>query len=134
MAEEVVVKDQLTDSMMESGRILTRRLAETPLELECALGLYDLDSNQWKFVFSSPLVDKDSPLRVYEVVQEVLRGESLKKSGLKLRNITAVPSHDPLTKAIRSAFKVEGSFADIRFTRSGINNVFVEDSLILFVR
>lgn len=134
MAEELVVKDQLTDSMVESGRILARKLAEAPLELECALWLYDVDSNQWRFVFSSPLVDKEGPLRVYEVVQELLREESLKKSGLKLRNITAVPSHDPLTKAIRFAFKVEGNFADIRFTRSGINNVFVEDSLILYVR
>ena len=134
MAQEVVVKDQLTESMVALGKLLTNRLLAANLDLVCAMWFYDPESNQWRFVLSSPQVDDRGPLHVYQVAQEILRNAEFKGSGLKLQNMSAVTPTDSLIRAVRAAFKVDGGLAEIRLTRNRINDVFVEDALVLFLR
>ena len=134
MAEEVVVKDQLTESMVATGMALTEQLVRADLDVVCALWFYDMESNQWRFLVASPRVDSDGPLRVYEIVQDVLKRPALKASGLKLQNISAIPPSHPVVKAIRSMFKNQAGFTNIRFSRSMINNVLIEDSHIIFLK
>lgn len=133
MAEETVVKPELSDRMIAAGGELTKRLTQTDLNLVCALWLYSSDSSRWHLVFASPRVDSDGPLKVYSKIQDVLGTEEGKKLGLDLQHVSVLSPNQPLIRAIRSLFEIEGP-SNVRFTRSRINDVFVEDAHIYLVR
>lgn len=134
MAEEVVVKDPLTQEMIAAGRELTKQVEAAGLDLVCSLWLFATETNQWRLVFGTTRVDSDGPLKVYAAIQDILEGQSESAQGIDLQNISVMSPNQPLIKAIRSAFKVEAGFVEIRFTRSRIGDVFVEDSLIYFIK
>ena len=69
MAEDTLVKEQLTDAMVEAGAELTLRLDETGLAPTAALWLFVPDMNEWRLLFASPDVSKHGPRKVYEQVR-----------------------------------------------------------------
>lgn len=130
MAEEVVVKEQLTNEMVAAGRDLARHLAAKDPELVSALWLYESETNQWRFVIASPRVDTDGPLQVYETVEQILQENAIR---LSLRDVTALSPTTPVIRALKSALKLGGP-TDVRFTRNRVNDVYVDDSHIVFLR
>ncbi len=130
MAEEVVVKDQLTNEMVAAGRELTEQLAIRDSTLVSALWLYDPESNQWRFVVASPRVDTEGPLKVYEIVEQTLHEKGIK---LPLKNVSAWSPTNPIIVALKSTLRVGGP-ADVRFTRNRVNDVYIDDSYILFLK
>ncbi len=56
MAENTVVKDQLTNAMVEAGAELTKKLDEMGVATTAALWLFEPEVNEWRLVFASPEV------------------------------------------------------------------------------
>ena len=53
MAENAVVKEQLTDAMIEAGAELTSKLDEIGLSVTAAFWLLIPDLNEWRLLFAS---------------------------------------------------------------------------------
>lgn len=63
MAEDVLVKEQLTSDMIAAGGELTKRLqADKDFGLLCSLWLYNSESSRWKLAVASPIVESSGPL------------------------------------------------------------------------
>jgi hypothetical protein len=65
MAEDVLVKEVLTDKMIEAGRALTEALEQSGSSFAAAFWLYDWENNRWKLTFAFPV---DGPDAINEVL------------------------------------------------------------------
>jgi hypothetical protein len=141
MAEEILVKEPLTRELKEMGRDMSLRLREKGFELVCSLWLYHPESNRWRLVLASPIVDREGPRRAYGIIAEILQENW--DMGVWLRDISAVSPSDPLVQALRSLGKIEllrpcnipAPRADVgrRYTRSRLGDIFIEDAYIFLV-
>ncbi len=141
MAEEIVVKEPLTKELKEMGRDMSLRLLEKGFELVCSLWLYHPESNRWRLVLASPIVDREGPRKAYEIIEQILQENW--EMGIWLRDISAVSPSDPLVQALRSLGKIDllpPKYAatprdDVgrKYTRSRLGDIFVEDAYIFLV-
>ena len=141
MAEEIVVKEPLTKELKEMGRDMSLRLRERGFELVCSLWLYHPESNRWRLVLASPIVDREGPRKAYEIIEQILQENW--EMGVWLRDISAVSPSDPLVQALRSLGKIEllpPNYAssprdDVgrKYTRSRLGDIFIEDAYIFLV-
>jgi hypothetical protein len=141
MAEEILVKEPLTRELKEMGRDMSLRLLERGFELVCSLWLYHPESNRWRLVLASPIVDREGPRRAYGIIAEILQENW--DMGVWLRDISAVSPSDPLVQALRSLGKIElptphhspSQQRDVgrRYTRSRLGDIFIEDAYVFLV-
>lgn len=125
MAEETVVKDVLTDNMIEAGQALTNALERRRWPFVAAFWLYDWETNRWKLVFASPVVEK-GPTAAYGEVLAVRKGTS------PTVDFDAVLLVSPRDRYVRELLELvdRGLHIDGRRIRSGA----VEDSYVYRVR
>jgi hypothetical protein len=138
MAEETLVKEQLTPEMITVGRDMTLSLVQTEFDLLCSLWLYSPESNRWGLVLASPVVGRDGPRRAYEFVEKVLQDNW--EMDIWLQNISVVSPSHPLVTALRSLGRFDvplpgqgptpRAMVNRRFTRSRVGDIFVEDAYI----
>jgi hypothetical protein len=122
-------KPTLVDADMKAGEALLSKLDEIEFNVKAALWFYVQDSEEWRLIIASPIVDKDGPKKAYEKVQSQLQ-ELDGRYELSLRNISLVSPGDKLIKALKSVFKLDKAISHIRFTRNVVNGVFIEDAYI----
>jgi len=130
MAEETVVKEMLTQEMVQVGAELTRRLDEAHLEVRASLWLYIPDKNLWRLIVASPAVRQHGPKKVYQQIQTILSKMSDKTWKIPLHDISVIEDSDPLIALLRSAMNTGGGVSGIRFSRNTINGHFIEDAYI----
>ena len=124
-----MAKTILVDSDKEAGKALIKKLDEASFDVRGALWFYLPDSEEWRLILASPAVDTRGPKEAYEQVQSQLQ-QSDQGHELSLQNISLVSPNDNLIKLLKSAVRTGKAIANIRFTRSVINNVFIEDAYI----
>ena len=112
MAEEVVVRQMLTNEMIERGAELTRQLDCAPIEVIASFWLYISESEKWRLIIASPQVTKNGPKKVYRKIQDVL---------------AKIPEESPRISLM--AIKPEGT-SGVRFSRNVINGQLIEDAYI----
>jgi hypothetical protein len=147
VAEEVMVKEQLTPDMVDAGHELTNRLRhDRDFGLLCSLWLYRTESNAWKLVVGTPIVENSGPIHAYQLIQGIVGDDWLSQWDLHLYNISVLRSNHSLVTALRSLghFEIQelphGPRPSptikvpkkITFTR--IQDVFIEDALIYFIK
>jgi len=130
MAEETVVKEILTQEMIQAGAELTRRLDEAHLEVRASLWLYIPDKNLWRLIVASPAVRQDGPKKVYQQIQTILSKMSDKTWRIPLHDISVVEDSDPLIALLRISMSTGDGISGIRFSRDTINGHFIEDTYI----
>lgn len=130
MAENTVVKDQLTDAMVEAGAELTRKLDEAGLVTNAALWLFVPDINEWRLLFASPEVSAQGPRKVYEQIRLALQQLGDRASAAPLSVIGLLDENAELVKLLRIAIRTGPGIGRIRFSKNVINGHFVEDALI----
>jgi hypothetical protein len=82
MAEDTVVKEVLTDKMIDAGEALVRELDRRRWPVEDALWLYESDGNRWQLAITSPNLEIEGPQRCYEMIREAV--ESLPEAKLAI--------------------------------------------------
>jgi hypothetical protein len=130
MAEEVVVKEILTQGMIETGAELTRLLDQAPLVVSASLWLYIPESNIWRLIIASPEVRTYGPKEVYQKIQPILSQILEEKLSIGLKDISVVENNNPLIALLRMAIRTGDSISGIRFSRNTINGHFIEDAYI----
>jgi hypothetical protein len=130
MAEKTVVKEVLTDEMIEAGAELTRRLDLTSLSVNASLWLYSPESGIWRLIIASPEVATSGPKKAYRKIRSVLFEKPEGLGGMVLSDISVVEDYDPLISLLSTAVRTENGISGIRFSRNTINGQFIDDAYI----
>lgn len=143
-----MVKTLLVDQDLNEGRLLLEWfnsgngegtltwgnnrvvLVDRPdVRIKAAFWWYVPESEEWRLVVATPLVDEVGPLAAYGVIQAHMTAIKPPVS-LTLRNISLISPKDPRVKAFKKAMKVAPDPFGVRFTRSALNGTYVEDAYV----
>ena len=146
MAEEVLVKEQLSSEMIAAGAELTNRLFNySDFGLICSFWLYTNESNRWKLMVATPIVDSSGPIHAYQMIQGVVGDDNPRYLDIPLYSISVLRSNHSLVRALRSLghFRIQELpsgprpsptvkiWKRVTFTR--VLDVFIEDALIYYI-
>jgi len=127
MAEEILVKEALTERMIDAGAELTTNLDRAQWPVVASFWLFDQENNRWRLVLASPRVLDDGPLASYRHINEVLRKTS---SPLPLESIAFVSPDDALVQAFRSVYRTNRDLERHRAFRGAINGRYIDDAYV----
>lgn len=130
MAKEVVVKENLSEEMIEAGAMLTNLLGNTKLIISASLWFFIPESNIWRLIFASPEVRLNGPKKVYEQIQSILTLIPEDKPRINLKNVTVINDNNFLISLLRIAVKEHSSATGLRLSSNIINGYFIHDVLI----
>lgn len=130
MAENTVVKDQLTEAMIDAGAEVTRKLDETGLRSSAALWLFLTENNEWRLFIALPEVSSQGPRQIYEHIRVILEDLGDRASAAPLSVIGLLDPDDALIRLLRIAIRTGPEINRIRFSKNAINGHFIEDALI----
>lgn len=130
MAENTVVKEQLTEEMLEAGARLTAKLDEVGLSVAAAMWLFMTESNEWRLIFASPELPTAGPHAVYRKIEEARQALGDEAAAAPMSVIGLLNPSDELVQLFRTALKTSGGVAHVRFSKNAINGHFIEDALI----
>jgi len=128
MAEDTLVKDALTDQMIEAGAAVVQSLNLRQFHVDAALWLYLTDVNRWRLMLATSDVRLKGPFKVYKRLIQAL--ENSATHGLTVENMAVIDSRDPLIQLLRGALKGDRSDGGIRFSHSTIKGQYIEDAYI----
>lgn len=131
MAENaVVMKEQLTDDMVETGDELLRKLDESGLPIQAAFWMFMPEINEWRLLIASPEVSAKGPLSVYERIRVALEQMGEKALAAPLSMIGLLDADAELVRLFRSFQKVRQGVGRLRLSKNAINGHFIDDALI----
>jgi hypothetical protein len=130
VAENAVVKEQLTGSMIDAGEELTKKLDESGLPVTTALWLFEPELNEWRLLFASPDVGTKGPRDVYEKIQQAINALGEKASAVPLSVVGVLDANADLVRLLKAAIGTGPVVNRIRFSKNVINGHFIDDALI----
>jgi hypothetical protein len=125
-----MVARTLVEKDIEGGsRLLDELDRQKDMEVSSALWFYLEDSDEYRLLLASRLVDEKGPLAAYTVVQDALSKvpEGVRPS---FTDISVVSPSDDRLRAIASAVKTGSGIQRIRFSRNVVDGIYIEDALI----
>ena len=130
MAKELVVREGLTEQMIEAGVKLVERLDQSESDVKAALWLFMSDENRWKMLVISPLVKTEGPRHFYKRILEANKGASEAEFIISLNDVSVADTSNQLVGLLRLAVSTGGGITGLRFSRNTINGTFIEDAYI----
>ena len=130
MTDETVVKETLTNEMIDAGAELIRGLDASGFELNAGLWLYMEEPNAWRLILASPHVTKDGPNKAYQKIQSVMSKKPEDRKTISLAHISAVEHDKPIVVLLRKAVNTGKGISGVRFSRNAVNGHYIEDSYI----
>ncbi len=127
MAQESLVKDQLTEPMLAAGADLVRKLDKRQFLVDAAMWFFVAEKNEWTFVLATPELRLLGPRKLYKKIQSVL---SRTNGPIDLNTLVLVDSKDPLIQLMSTAISIGKGISGIRFSRNTINGRFIDDAYI----
>jgi hypothetical protein len=128
MAEEILVKEALTQEMVDSGWELIRAIKDKEVGLAACFWLYSSEVNDWKLAFAMPAVDTEGPSKAYGIIHSVIR-PSDRLFQIYWGNIVAL---GPSSRMVQSVLTVpmDANSSGARFKRSRLGDSFFDDVYI----
>jgi len=131
MAENtVVVKEQLTDEMIETGALLTQKLDDLGFPIAVAMWFFMPDINEWRLLFASPKLSTTGPREVYKQIEEGRKALGAQAERLPLSVISLMDTNHQLVKLVQVALHTGSGVSRVRFSKNVINGHFIDDALI----
>ena len=130
-----MVKTSLVDSDIEDGRKLLDELKriDPHFLVQAAFWFYRPEVFEWRLFIATPLVDQRGPASAYTDIQGALRSLA-KPSWISMQDISAVSPNDKLVKVIKKAVKIPNGAKGIRFARTRVDDIYIEDAYVYRVR
>jgi hypothetical protein len=130
MAEDAVVKEQLTGAMIEAGAELTLKLDEMGVPVVAAFWLFVPELNEWRLQFASPDVSSRGPREVYDKILQATGKLGAKAAAVPLSLIGVLGADADLVRLLKAAIRTGPGVSRIRFSKNVINGHFIDDALI----
>jgi hypothetical protein len=127
-----VAKDSLVTPEIEAGQELLKAIDREGLPVRTAFWYYLPDSEQWRLILASPLVDESGPSAAYGRVQGILdKLELPMRDALPLAGISVVSPASELPRLISAAIRTaEDSSSPISFKANTVNGVYIDNAII----
>ncbi len=120
----------LVDKDINEGRKLVQILDAKEFDTKAAMWFYFADSNEWKLLIATPIVDEKGPKQAYEIIQKVIQEmQATSKTEVKisLKDIIVLsPTEDPIP-LIAMMIRTGPGLSGIRFTKNIVNNKLIDD-------
>lgn len=123
-----MVTTALVDKNIKAGEKLIRALDKSLLKVKAALWFYNVETDVWRLIIASPLVDEKGPKEAYKIAQVEL-GKFTPPLDIALDEISMVSNNNDLINLLRKAVHVDG-ISGVRFRRNAIQSTFIEDAYI----
>jgi hypothetical protein len=130
MAEDIVVKEQLTDAMVDTGAEITRKLDEMGLPIEAALWFFMPEINEWRLLFASSDVITKGPRDVYRTIRRAIDSLGANAAAVPFSVVGLLDSDSELLKLLRVAVRTGQGISRVRFSKNTVNGHFIDDALI----
>ena len=99
------------------------------VRVRAAFWWYFPESQEWRLVIATPLVDEVGPLSAYGRIQAELNAISPSLT-LSLQNISLISPKDERVKAFKKQLKIAPNPGGVRFTHSALNGTYIEDAYV----
>ena len=130
MAENTVLKEALTEEMIQAGAQLIRKLDEFGVPVATALWLLDTEINEWRLLLASPLVAREGRLVLYETIHRAEAQLGERPAAVLFSAISLARDDDDLIKRLRATVHTGADIERIRFHKNVADGHFIEDALI----
>lgn len=128
MAEETLVKENLTEDMIRGGAALMQKLDALAWPVTAAFWYFEAEANEWTLLIASPRVTIDGPLKAYDAIQQALTG--LEKHFTSLEYISLLGPEHVLVQTMIQAVRSGPRSGGLRLSRSAINGHYIEDAYV----
>jgi hypothetical protein len=129
MVEDTLVKEALTESMIELGAQLTQKLVDSGVDVSVAMWFFLSGANKWRLFFSSPEMSTKGSRPIYERIERV-RKELPCADQLPLSSIGLLAPHNQLVNSLRLTIGPLAGISRVRYSNSAAHGQFVDDALI----
>ncbi len=130
MAKDTLVTENLSDSMIETGKLLIERLDKCNAEVKSAFWFYSSDDKIWKLIIASPLVASNGPREYYKKVIEANSTAKDDEKVISLNDIAVTDISNQIVQLVKITINTGDGISGIRFSKNTINGVFLEDMYI----
>lgn len=130
MAQDVVVKESLSDALVKDGAALVAKLDEAGWRPSAALWYYFPDANAWRLLIASSEVSAKGPREAYTTIQRALAELDASQRELSLQNIGVMPADHPIVELLGMMVRTGPGIGRVRFSKNVINGHFIDDALI----
>lgn len=130
MDKELVVREVLSEQMIDAGAKLVKRLDQSESNVQAALWLFLPEQKTWKMMIISPLVKTDGPRSFYKRILEANKKADQSESIISLNDVGVADTSIPLISLLRIVISTGSGIAGIRFSKNTINGTFIEDAYI----
>jgi hypothetical protein len=125
----VVVKEQLSNEMIEGGAALVRRLDELGVPVNAALWLFTVEDSDWRLLIASPEVSTLGPLSVYRKIHDALKDFNGNAPAVPFSSIGLLDADAELVRQLRGGLSTGPTIKNVRF-RGAVSGHYIEDALI----
>ena len=125
-----MVEKQLTNEMIQEGKVLLQALDETELAPDVAIWFYFSDIHDWKLILTARKLKSSGPRDVYRLIQKTLRALKEKVTHISLDDVALAKPDAPMIRLLSLAIGTGAGISGIRFTQNTINGVTIEDAYI----
>lgn len=125
LAEEPMVKPNLTTQMIEAGCHLLELLDRQKFRARACFWFYFPESDRWRFVVASPEVRVQGPHDAYRKVQALARKVPQAAEVFAPGDVTVVKDNDQLVVLLRKAISTGPGISGIRFTNNSIDDAYI---------
>jgi len=131
MVENVVVmvKEQLTNEMIESGGELVRKLDELGVPVNAALWLFTIEAGDWRLLIASSEVAVSGRRGIYRKIREALADLGEKALAVRFSSIGLLSADAELVRQLRDGLSTGPVIKKIRF-QGAVSGHYIEDALI----
>jgi len=130
MVEDYVVKEQLTDAMIDAGAEVVRKLDEIGLPVTAAFWSFIPEISGWRLMIASPDVATHGPRVVYEQIQNALEALGPIAAQAPFAQISVLEPRAQVVRALATATPTGPGVSRIRFARSAVNGHYIDDVLV----
>lgn len=93
-----------------------------------ALWILDPDSQEWRLVLASPIVDQAGPKQSYQALQHQLR---MLDDRLLLSDVSLVGPGSPLVRALRGVIHTDAHATEpMRISKTIVDNALIDDAIV----
>ena len=119
----MLVKEALTDEMIEAGAELIANLDRQDWPLVGAFWMFDPERNDWRLMLVSPAVDKEGDFESYRRIDNILRAST---TPLSLTDVSVRP--DPrILPALTAGLPPGWEEGGRRLKRTALKGVYIDD-------
>jgi hypothetical protein len=130
MAENTVVKEQLSAEMIEAGAQLIAKLDAMGFPIVAALWLFDPEINEWRLLIASPERAMSGSPDIYTKIRAARNTLGEKAAAVPMLLISLVDPNQELIRSFRKGRPTGSGVSRVRFSKNVVDGHYVEDALL----